>query len=193
MRTLDVGCGCNKLLGSIGIDISRKTDADILADAQHFPFRDETFGLVQCHCVLEHLDNPKEATSEVMRVLKFEGTFICRLTPRRYANPLYYVLATMIVDFPFSFLYLKWAVNFVRGVQKRDPTYFHKSLITKDVFQGFYIEKKERLFQKQVWGILCRGRRGNIFSKFLKLPKWGGIESLTMKKSLAFLVASKHV
>lgn len=195
MRTLDVGCGCNKLLGSIGIDISRKTDADILAHAQHLPFRDETFGLVQCHCVLEHLDNPKEAASEVMRVLKFEGTFICRLTPRKYTNPLYVVLAQIVFNFPFSFLGLKGILKFVRGIQKRDPTYFHKSRITKIVFQGFSIEKEERLFSKPIWSCLYQGRKGRLFSKFLKLPKWrwGGVESLTMKKSLAFLVVSKHV
>lgn len=178
MRTLDVGCGSRKLLGSIGIDISRKTDADVLADAQHLPYRDETFDLVQCHCVLEHLANPKEATAEVRRVLKIGGTFICRLTPRKYANPPYYVLARMMTDFPFSFLYLKWLLNFLRGIQKRDPTYFHKSLITKVVFEGFSLEREERLFHQRVWGSLYRGRVGKWLSNFLSNCRSGAVSQV---------------
>jgi len=180
---LDVGCGSNKLSGSIGVDISRDSDADIFADAQHLPFQSEVFDLVQCHCVLEHLDNPEEAVVEVRRVLKSEGIFICWLTPKRYANPCYYVLAKLISDYPFCFLDLKWCLNFAWGLQKHDPIYFHKRVITPVVFQRFTVEKKEKVYYDRIWGFLCQGRKRKLFSKFLNfLPKWGGIESVTMKK-----------
>jgi hypothetical protein len=40
--TLDVGCGKHKR-GDIGIDYSRDSEADIIADACYLPFKDEVF------------------------------------------------------------------------------------------------------------------------------------------------------
>ena len=74
MNSLDIGCGKNKQ-GSIGIDLSRNTQADIIASAQALPFKTETFDACQINMCLEHVDNPYMALLEVQRVLKHKGSF----------------------------------------------------------------------------------------------------------------------
>ena len=66
---MDVGCGKNKH-GDIGIDYSRDSDADIIADAEHLPFKNEVFAKVVSVTVLEHSPNPLNFLKEQYRVLK---------------------------------------------------------------------------------------------------------------------------
>lgn len=70
MRTLDIGCGLKKHVGSIGIDISNKTDADIIHDLNSipYPFKDNTFDYIICDNVLEHLQDIMIAMDELWRI-----------------------------------------------------------------------------------------------------------------------------
>lgn len=70
--TLDVGCGKHKR-GDIGVDYSRDSEADIIADACHLPFKDEAFSKVTSTTVLEHSPNPLNFLKEQHRVLKRGG------------------------------------------------------------------------------------------------------------------------
>jgi len=70
--TLDVGCGKYKR-GNIGIDYSRDSDADVIADAHYLPFKDECFDKVISVAVLEHSPNPLNFLKEQYRVLKKGG------------------------------------------------------------------------------------------------------------------------
>lgn len=72
MLVLDVGCGKRKL-GDIGIDYSRDSEADIIADAHYLPFKDECFDKVISITVLEHSPNPLNFLKEQYRVLKKGG------------------------------------------------------------------------------------------------------------------------
>ena len=38
MKILDLGCGKRKRKGTVGIDISKDTDADIIHDLNKFPY-----------------------------------------------------------------------------------------------------------------------------------------------------------
>ena len=60
MRILDVGCGINKLPGSIGIDRNASTRADVLCDLDRFPypFRDASFDRLQAIHLIEHISRP---------------------------------------------------------------------------------------------------------------------------------------
>jgi SAM-dependent methyltransferase len=46
---------------------------NVVGDAHHLPFKDDTFDLVLCEAVIEHLRKPWVAVEEFYRVLKFKG------------------------------------------------------------------------------------------------------------------------
>jgi len=75
--TLDIGCGYAEhhvpsKKADIKLDLV-KGKANFIADAHHLPFRPESFSKVMMYEVIEHLENPKQALSEIHRVLKKEG------------------------------------------------------------------------------------------------------------------------
>lgn len=69
---LDVGCGKNKR-GDIGIDYSRDSEADVIADAHFLPFIDGVFDGVVSNHVIEHSPNPLTFLREQYRILKNNG------------------------------------------------------------------------------------------------------------------------
>lgn len=87
-RALDVGCAYGfvvELLSrlgyeAVGVDVSsyaaRRGKGVVQADAEHLPFRGETFDLVTCFAVLEHLFDPGKALKEIYRVLKPGGVLV---------------------------------------------------------------------------------------------------------------------
>lgn len=93
---LDVGCGTGLILrhlpqGSTGIDLNPRHLARaktyvpsahlVQSDAEHIPFEDNSFSTVICTEVLEHLVHPRQALSEIFRVLQPGGRLIGS-TPR---------------------------------------------------------------------------------------------------------------
>ncbi|GAK57004.1 methyltransferase type 11 [Candidatus Vecturithrix granuli] len=99
LRILEIGCGagllCLELARSakivVGIDISHfvldfaNRVKDYLhcdnvffqqGDAEHLAFDNDTFDVVICSEVLEHLIKPQQALTEMRRVLKKDGTLI---------------------------------------------------------------------------------------------------------------------
>jgi ubiquinone/menaquinone biosynthesis C-methylase UbiE len=75
MRTLDVGCGINKLKGAIGIDRNPSSRADVLADLDHppYPFRDSSFDALQAVHVIEHVSDVIRAMEEFHRLVRTGG------------------------------------------------------------------------------------------------------------------------
>ncbi|HEX8054566.1 MAG TPA: class I SAM-dependent methyltransferase [Thermoleophilaceae bacterium] len=92
---LDVGCGSgNSYAGElnrraasyVGVDVSANAveaarglglDARTIDAAASLPFEDESFDLVVCIEVMEHLFAPHEAAAEIRRVLKPGGRLVC--------------------------------------------------------------------------------------------------------------------
>jgi ubiquinone/menaquinone biosynthesis C-methylase UbiE len=91
-RVLEIGCGtgCDLLqfakhgAEAVGIDITPahlKLAAErinrmarlVRADATALPFRDKSFDYVYSHGVLHHLEKPREAVKEILRVLRPGG------------------------------------------------------------------------------------------------------------------------
>jgi len=77
MKTrLNVGCGTDPY-GDIRVDISSqrslykiRNTANLYADAQHLPLRDNIIHESRCFHVLEHLNNPRKGLNELKRVTK---------------------------------------------------------------------------------------------------------------------------
>lgn len=72
---LDIGCGKHKKEGFIGLDISKESDADIIATALNLPVKNSRLDEIICSHLLEHL-YPEEAQKlfdEIFRVLKEGG------------------------------------------------------------------------------------------------------------------------
>jgi SAM-dependent methyltransferase len=69
-EVLDVGCGSKKHPGAVGIDLSPKTDADIVhdLDALPWPLDDDSFDEILLQDVIEHLRDPYGVFAELHRI-----------------------------------------------------------------------------------------------------------------------------
>ncbi|MCW3980084.1 MAG: class I SAM-dependent methyltransferase [Candidatus Bathyarchaeota archaeon] len=79
---LDVGCGRHKR-GDVGVDLSRNSLADVIADAHHLPFRDESLDIVISHHMIEHLKKPEHSVKEMLRISKGQVKIVC---PHRFGH-----------------------------------------------------------------------------------------------------------
>jgi SAM-dependent methyltransferase len=70
MVILDIGCGKNKVPGSIGVDIARVAGVDVVGAVERLPFKDNTADVVYLSHVLEHVDSLVGAMEEIWRVCK---------------------------------------------------------------------------------------------------------------------------
>lgn len=101
-RVMDLGCGRGGVVELIwqDVDLAVGLDPDVASLAEHrargmpvlrgrgehLPFTDESFDLIVCLWVLEHLRSPEQVLHEVRRVLRPGGHFLF-LTPN-LRNPL---------------------------------------------------------------------------------------------------------
>jgi len=79
-KILDIGAGASVydkfFPNRITFDIDKKRKPDIIGDAHHLPFVDNSFPMIICTEVLEHLINPSLAIDEMNRVLQPGGLLI---------------------------------------------------------------------------------------------------------------------
>ena len=75
-KRLDIGCGANKVLGAIYLDIDLKVNPDILHDLNKFPYpiENDSFDEIYAKHVIEHLNDPASFMCEIVRILKPGGT-----------------------------------------------------------------------------------------------------------------------
>jgi 2-polyprenyl-3-methyl-5-hydroxy-6-metoxy-1,4-benzoquinol methylase len=100
VSVLDVGCGRNQLVSSfqelgieaVGIDISHneRHKPNVLASGEKMPFKDDTFDLITCIEVIEHMFYPTAFVKESRRVLK-DGGYLYLTTPTPLKDMIYKV------------------------------------------------------------------------------------------------------
>jgi len=80
-RILDLGCGRAKREGSIGLDLTRETSADVVADMDnaHLPFKDMTFDEIVIRDSLEHVSDVRATLKEAARILRHGGFISVRV------------------------------------------------------------------------------------------------------------------
>lgn len=83
---LDLGCGSKPYQGFFkecsvkkytGVDISRSPDVDIVSSIESLPFSSNSFDVIICTQVLEHVKDFMKAVSEMKRVLRPGGAVFC--------------------------------------------------------------------------------------------------------------------
>lgn len=96
---LDAGCGsglleedmeslenwlashCKSIVGiDLGMTPNRNINSLVQGSLYHMPFLDNSFDLITCRMVAEHLDEPSEVFAEVARCLRAGGAFVV-ITP----------------------------------------------------------------------------------------------------------------
>ena len=81
VRVLDVGCGVKPYYPFfadvaseyVGVDVVENPAAELLGPVEALPVDDASFDVVLCTQVLEHCDDPKQAVSELRRVVRPHG------------------------------------------------------------------------------------------------------------------------
>jgi SAM-dependent methyltransferase len=75
-RVLDVGCGVkpyhpffSEAASYVGVDVKENRAADLIGSIEALPVEDESFDVVLCTQVLEHVDDPAAAVRELHRVV----------------------------------------------------------------------------------------------------------------------------
>ena len=80
MKGLDIGCGCNKTPGFIGMDINPRSDADVFHSVNTipYPFCDDEFDEIFMNHVIEHVDDFFAVMQEIYRIIKPTGKIYIR-------------------------------------------------------------------------------------------------------------------
>lgn len=78
LSKLHLGCGTDIKKGYVNVDIERLPGVDVVHDLNKFPypFKDNSFDLIEMHHVMEHLDNPLRVIEELWRIAKKGGRVV---------------------------------------------------------------------------------------------------------------------
>lgn len=156
-KFLDVGCGlgffafrAGKLGAEVhGIDIGKRLvrisskrypkGKFIVAPAQKLPFKSNSFDLVLCTEVIEHVNKQNKVLDELFRVLKKDG-YLILTTPNRLFHPLYTFLCSIGVR-PYhgnEYWYFPWEIK--RALEKRGKVtkkYYFNFILPNPFFDQF--------------------------------------------------------
>lgn len=184
---LDIGGGrrrgsFEKPIGAIWIrvDIIKKLNPHVVADAQNIPIKSNSIDCVKCTELLEHVESPENVLTEVARVLKPGGA--------------------LIISMPFNFQ--------IHGDPYDFQRYTDKKLIRllEDNFEIISIKKQGLFFtvlaQMIQQALLNSGIRFifypiyQILNQFIKLDDLTSVRNSTFYSSFAtgfFVIAKKEL
>ncbi len=77
---INIGSGAKRIQNVFNVDIAAEQDVDVIASAYELPFANESLDLIIAESLLEHLEYPEKAMTEMYRILK-KGGRIYIVTP----------------------------------------------------------------------------------------------------------------
>lgn len=131
-KKLNLGCGEDKKKGYLNVDFSPTVSPDIVHNLNQFPypFKENSFELIEAFHVLEHLDKPFEVMKELHRILKPNGVLLVKvphfsrgfthaehahgfdITFPLYFNPSFTKSGYFGVNFKLEKMILSWLAHF---------------------------------------------------------------------------------
>lgn len=151
-KTLDVGCGRKPYqhlfhtTSYIGLEYDtpqnrQSKNADFFYDGKNFPFLDAEFDSIICNEVLEHVFNPDEFLSEIIRVLKPQGKMLMTVPfvwdeheqPYDYARYSSFGLKHLLEKNGFEILEQKKSGNDLSVVFQLINGYIYKKIVGKSI------------------------------------------------------------
>ena len=109
------------MVGCIGVDLNRNSDADVLADAASLPFANDSVDYVYSRRCLQHVPKDHVALNEFHRVLKSSGEV--ELVLASWRGWLYYRLFKRK---PYSVFHLYWKRKIMRMLNRAE---FHVKVL----------------------------------------------------------------
>lgn len=96
----------------VGVDIEAGPGVDVVASVYDLPFESESFDVVLCLSVLEHVEHPRDGIKEMRRVLKKGGTILVSVpflfpihdSPNDYWRFTKYGLRKLFIDWDIKVL-----------------------------------------------------------------------------------------
>lgn len=87
---LDIGCGPNKKVGYVGVDILKVSGVDVVVDLdkENLPYADNSIDGIYSSHFFEHISDPVKTIKECVRVLKVGGRM--HIIVPHYSNPYAY-------------------------------------------------------------------------------------------------------
>jgi len=163
MKTvLDLGCGKKKHPNSVGMDFNKDTDADVVHDLNKYPypFPKNSFDVIYCSHILEHLDNLVKTMEEMHRIARPNARIIIRVPHASqcgvWANPTHRrVFATKTFDYFEKGSQEKYSDKYFVVVKKRlHYLYDEQSHSEWEVALGRFLDRLANLnlyFCERVW------------------------------------------
>src|SRR3989344_9656413 len=77
-KILHIGCGINKIPGATGVDINKKSHADVIHNLNVFPypFQSNQFDKIIAEHIIEHLEDIPHVMEEIYRISKNKARVI---------------------------------------------------------------------------------------------------------------------
>ena len=161
---LDVGIG-NRPRGDVNLDVWPNPLCNVVGDVQHLPIKEGSVSKILCSQVIEHLDNPCLAISEIKRVMRNDGVAHIDVPKPGYTNNSKYYLMWFILNFPISIIpkSLRLISKKLFQIKRRDVGVFHKHIINEGLLKkNFEIEKKSEIGDI-LYCFLNYGRKSKYF------------------------------
>ena len=174
VKKLNLGCGQFPKQGYVNLDVYPDAKADVFHDLAEFPypFKDNSFSLIEADHVLEHLEDSVKIMKELHRILKPKGKLIVRVPhfTRGFTNPGHKMGFDISFPYWFSPKFKPWYVGVEFSLEKMKLRWFAQPRLKKTILPfysyflgqivGYVLDFLANLFPffcSRVWAFIVGG------------------------------------